>query len=1070
MRREPDAGDVDRDDALEPACNGVNGEAMNEARTAELSVADGQFRHATVLFLDLSGYTELVARMRGDLEAVDRMSDMLEQVAHRIISKHRGIVNEVRGDGVVALFGLPGHGEFDVRDAIDAALELHRTVQSLSDSGALGGMGSLQLHSGIHSGLVLVRRATRDNRLYRVTGDAMIVASRLSDAAAPGEVVVSATSLQGVRAFFETHDRAHLDVPTIGGVKTVTVRARSALRRPFDARLRRRLSPFIGRQSALERLDAVFEATLAGGAHLAGIVGIAGVGKTRLAEEALSRTYAANVRVVRGHCSGLQQSTPLEPFLEILREVLDVEDLAFDARLRRVSARLDKDFPALATHADTLLELLSLDEGDIDAAPGGDNRGGAMVEALVAMLLALAEHQALVLFLDDWQWADESSGQVIAALMARADAARIMLLVASRERQLGAGIAQAEAVIELEGLQALEVSAVVKALLPDAPNLGYIESIFRQTGGVPLYIEELCQAGNSLVFEHDSQAAAFPLEGVPHWLARLIESRFDRLSPAAQDIASLAATIGTVIPAWLLENLAGFAPADEVLAELADAGLLYTDGPREPIHFKHGITRDVIYSLLGLERRRGLHLRAAQAIEAEFAAEQLEEYFEALAYHYRCAESIEQALDYAVLAADKARTRAALDSARQHYQTALDLLDRLAQTPATETRRSSICRNWALVCMYGPAAGQVERFKQQVAYAEQVGDDEAAARARYFVGYLSYTLGRHNDARTELMLAYQLAARLGMGNLCAEIIGALGHSASARGDNAEALAHLDGALELWSTEPSPRGLPVGQAYTLSCKGMIAADLGDIDGGLSLIARGLSLVRDSNHQIEGSIRCFQCAVLLWAGRWSEALVAAEAGRRVGQRVNGPYIFAMASAMSAYTRWKMDGNPQHVDALCRAAEWLEAWGIGLYLSLIYGWMVEALALSGRFDEAAAIFRRSVEARGSEGEHLGSAVAARALARAAAQHRPSCLSNSDHYLECAHDFAARRNSPVQAACNALCAAEILHLKGDANGAREQLALACAEFERLRLEQHLRVARSLAPVMSAGNRAEAV
>jgi class 3 adenylate cyclase/tetratricopeptide (TPR) repeat protein len=1042
---------------------------MNEAQRAQQSTADGQFRHATVLFLDLSGYSELVARMRGDLEAVDRMSDMLEQVAHRIVSKHRGIVNEVRGDGVVALFGLPGHGEFDVRDAVDAALELHRTVQQLSDSGALGGMGSLMLHSGIHSGLVLVRRATRDNRLYRVTGDAMIVAARLSDAATPGEVVVSASSLEGVGEFFETRPREHLDIPTIGAVSTVSVTRRSPVRRPFDARLRRRLSPFIGRQHALHSLDTLFDATVKGGVHLAGIVGMAGVGKTRLAEEALSRTYAANVRVLRGHCSGLRQSTPLEPFLEILRDVLEVDELAFEDRPTQVSARLAARLPTLSAHADTLLELLSLDEADADATPADESRGRAMVEALVAMLLSLAERQVLVLFLDDWQWADESSGQVVAALKARADAARIMLLIASRERGLGGGIDAPQVKIELEGLKALEVSAVVKALLPDAPNLGHIESIFRQTGGVPLYIEELCQAGNLLVLEHDGQAAQ-PLEGVPHWLARLIESRFDRLSEAAQEVASLAATIGTVVPAWLLENLAGSAPDEQLLAELADAGLLYTDGPREPIHFKHGITRDVIYSLLGLERRRGLHLRAAKAIETEIAPEQREEYFEALAYHHRCAESLDEAVEYAVLAADKARVRAALDSARLHYQAALDLLDRLEQGPATEARRSALCRHWALVCMYGPAAGQVERFKQQVAYALEIGDEEAAARGRYFVGYLCYTLGRHNDARTELMLAYQLASRLNMGNLCAEIVGALGHSASARGDNSEALAHLDGALELWSAEPSPRGLPVGQAYTLSCKGMISADLGDFDGGLTLISRGLTLVRDSNHQIEGSIRCFHSAVLMWTERWADALAAAEAARRVGQRVNGPYIFAMASAMSAYARWKLDANPRHVDALGRAVEWLEGWGIGLYLSLVYGWMVEALADSGRYAEAAAIYRRSVEQRGAEGEHLGSAVAARALARAAARARPPCLSNAEHYLECARDFAARLGSPVQAACNALCAAEVFHLKGDIAAARAALSQACVEFERLKLDIPLRAARAMEPVINTGNCAAAV
>ncbi len=180
---------------------------MNEAQATEQSTADGQFRHATVLFLDLSGYSELVARMRGDLEAVDRMSDMLEQVAHRIISKHRGIVNEVRGDGVVALFGLPGHGEFDVRDAVDAALELHRTVQQPVGQWRAGRHGLAETAFGDTFRPGAGRRATRDNRLYRVTGDAMIVAARLSDAATPGEVVVSASSLDGVGEFFETQPR-----------------------------------------------------------------------------------------------------------------------------------------------------------------------------------------------------------------------------------------------------------------------------------------------------------------------------------------------------------------------------------------------------------------------------------------------------------------------------------------------------------------------------------------------------------------------------------------------------------------------------------------------------------------------------------------------------------------------------------------------------------------------------------------------------------------------------------------------------------------------------------------------
>ena len=306
------------------------------------------------------------------------------------------------------------------------------------------------------------------------------------------------------------------------------------------------------------------------------------------------------------------------------------------------------------------------------------------VWTLVAMLSAIAARQTVVLFLDDWQWADESSGQVLTQLQAQASDARIMLLVASRERRIGAGVTAPVALIELEGLQAGEVRAVVKALLPGAPNLGLIDSILRQSGGVPLYIEELCQAGASLVFEHDAQAAAFQPEGVPHWLARLIESRFDGLSAAAQEIVSVASAIGNVVPGWLLTALSDVTPSADRMAELADAGLLYSDGPEQPSNFKHGITRDLIYSLLGLERRRALHLRAAQAIETRVGAEQLDEHYAALAYHYRCADSVEKAIVYALLAADKAHTRTALDSARLQLKIA-DSLHRAS--PQSQYRR-----------------------------------------------------------------------------------------------------------------------------------------------------------------------------------------------------------------------------------------------------------------------------------------------------------------------------------------------------------------------------------------------
>ena len=144
---------------------------MSEAyATASKAMGGGQHhRHATVLFSDLTGYTTLVAGLRDRLAVVARITNLLEQVAQRVLTKHRGIVNEVRGDGVVGVFGLPSNDEFDVRDAIEAALELHSTMRALTATASPADGGALDMHSGIHSGLVYVDRGT-DEDLRGIAG------------------------------------------------------------------------------------------------------------------------------------------------------------------------------------------------------------------------------------------------------------------------------------------------------------------------------------------------------------------------------------------------------------------------------------------------------------------------------------------------------------------------------------------------------------------------------------------------------------------------------------------------------------------------------------------------------------------------------------------------------------------------------------------------------------------------------------------------------------------------------------------------------------------------------------
>ena len=1030
--------------------------------TASKAMGGGQHhRHATVLFSDLTGYTTLVAGHRDRLAVVARITNLLEQVAQRVITKHRGIVNEVRGDGVVGVFGLPSNDEFDVRDAIEAALELHSTMRALTATASPADGGALDMHSGIHSGLVYVDRGTDDKRIYRITGEAPILAVRFSDLAEAGQVIVSASAVEGVRAYFETQSlgrRTFEKFPEPIAIEAVL--GHSGLRHRFDVSVRRGLSLFIGRREALSQLQASLDAVLAGERRLVGLVGIGGVGKTRLAEEFLSRSYADDVRVLRGYCTGTEQAPPLEPFLHILSEVLGLVPHAATSASVEATGRDDgetrgrlatavlAELPELGSHVDMLLRILSVNRPERTMVPPDQPSGSAMVDALIALFGALAKRRPLVLFLDDWQWADEASGQVVARLTGGSFAAPILMVVASRDRKLGPGIRRADATIELGGLAPADAGEVVRRLLPGHPDLGVVERIYRRTGGIPLYIEEFCRADPGVSFDEVAQVLDEPGEGTPHWLSRIIEARFEHLSERARHVVSVASVVGRVIPEGLLARVVADAPPGSALEELAAADLLFADGAEHSYSFKHGVTRDVIYELVEFDERVRLHLVTARALETE--ADRIEEHLEALAYHYRRAEQFAKAVDYAERAADKARVRASLDGARAHYQAALEALDRLPPSPRIDARRTSISRNWALVCMYTPAAAQIERFKQQISHAEKTFDEEGAARAQYFVGYLNYTLGRHRDAQAYFELAGAAAERLGMINLQAEVLGGLGHSRSACGQNRAALGYLDASLRIWEEHPSPRGLPVGHAYTLTCKGMVIADMGDFARGHVLIDRALQMLGGVNHQIVGSILCFQGATLLWQGEWAQGYRAAESARMIGQRVSGPFIFATASAIGAYARTIIDRSPEHVEALRRAIEWIEGWDIGLYLSLLYGYLVDALASTGRVDEAAMYFERSREARSVEGDMLGTALGARALARAAAQSPGTRLPAPEHYLAIAREIAELRASPVEAACNAACEAEVMAAAG-LPGAAERAAFARSEFMRLGMTGHI-------------------
>ena len=229
------------------------------AEPARILIGDsGQRRYVTVLFADLSGSTSL-----GDLMEAEHYADLLgviRALCREIIRKHGGNVARLQGDGILVVFGFPESREDDGRRAVDAALELHEAVSRIALSGHAASTRVLALHSGIHSGLTLVRDGGVEVGTLEVLGDVPNVAANLSSVAQRGEIIVSAETLGPQAHFFQTEPRKIAVKGRSGPLHAYRVSGQRNLKRRFDAHAIRGLAPFVGREAELQMLTGCLQA------------------------------------------------------------------------------------------------------------------------------------------------------------------------------------------------------------------------------------------------------------------------------------------------------------------------------------------------------------------------------------------------------------------------------------------------------------------------------------------------------------------------------------------------------------------------------------------------------------------------------------------------------------------------------------------------------------------------------------------------------------------------------------------------------------------------------------------
>ena len=993
-----------------------------------------------MLFSDLTDSTRIASSM--ETEDYAELLSHLRRFYLDVIPKHGGTLVQIQGDGVLAIFGYPETREENGRQATEAALDLHERVRALKNEITLPAQVALSLHTGVHSGLVLFEAGDSVRGRFELLGHATNLASRLSDVAEADEILVSEETLGPERNFFRTGERRALrlkgkDEPM--GVYRILARAPTGSR--YEARARRGLVPFVGRRPELDVLERNLRQAMEGQLRYMAIAAPAGLGKTRLAEEFLDRAAQLGCQVHRGYCESYLSAEPLQPFLQMLRSYCG---LGREMSVALATEALDKALagldPALLPDRNDLLRALSL---SVPGAAGEARRPAPerAIAALRGLFAALAVQKPAVVFIDDWQWSDDLSRQVLDAIRDLATQS-IFVLITTRGFAAGdAGMSDA-LILDLVPFNEEEAAATIARLLP-ATGPFEIGEITRYSGGNPLFIEELCHSA-----AHEAHRRPGGARSGVAWLHTLIESRVARLPAAQVDLARTAAVIGNVIPVWLLERLTGCGERHPLVEGLAEQDFIFPAQLAGTLRFKHGIARDVIYNSVGLRERKALHLRIAFLLQQEGAHGGPEELYEPLAYHYAAGGNAEEAARYAELAGDKATAVSALDRAQAQYRAALAALDLLIPSDEIYRRWSQIAQRLGMACVFDPSRDQIDVLRRAVELASAHDDPNAIARAEYWLGYINYGLGDSGVAIHHLERALASAARVGDQRLIAQIRATSGQARAAACDYDNALALLEEAISGKRQRDKGSRTAVGFAYTLACKAAVLGDRGQFGEAYACFDEAIESVSGSGHEVEGSILCWRSGVALWQGRWEKARRAAMRAQRIAERVKSLYLYAMSLSLGAYAGWMLERAPGSLETITDATSWLETRDRGLFISLNYGWLADGMVAGGRFAEARRYAARAL-IRSHKEDRIGEAMACRALARSAAlghQRKPA-----EHYIARAMAAASARGSPHEIAVTQLCHAEIELARANRAKAGPLLDRAEDAFRSMAMPWHL-------------------
>lgn len=738
---------------------------------------EGERKQVTVLFADLKGSTELLAD-RDPEEARNLLHPVLDHMMEAV-HHYEGTVNQTAGDGIMALFGAPlAHEDHAVR-ACFAALRMQERVKRHAE-GVFNAHGvNLQIRVGLNSGEVVVGTIRSDLRMdYTAVGRTTHLAARMEQLASPGSILLTPSTLRLAEGLVMA--RSLGPVPVKGLAEPLEVHELTGTgpaRTRFQAVVRRRLTPFVGRDAELKQLRRMQRLAHDGHGQVAALVAEAGAGKSRLVYE-LTRSLGREGWLVL-ECGAVSYGKAMSwlPVVGLLRSYFEIEDrddlqaiqTKVTARLLALDRALEPGLPALLA----LLDVPVKDEAWQTLDPSERRR--RTLDTVRGLLLAATRERPVVVIFEDLHWIDGETQALLDDLVESMTSARTLLLVTCRpEYQPGWDGKLHYSEMRLSALSTERAGQLLDALLGDDPALDPLKQRLAELGN-PFFLEEAIRTlveTKALEGPRGQYRLTRPVEAiqVPATVQATLAARIDRLPAEEKHLLQVASVVGTEVPVGLLQAVAELRTEtlQESLAYLHRGEFLDQSEPPQALEytFRHALTHDVAYGSLLHERRRELHARIVEVIET-LHRDGLDQHIERLAHHSLRGELREKAVSYLFRAGRKAQRQSAPHGAAGFYDQALLLLDALPESQFKLERSLDIrIRLRGVLIGLGETQKAIQRLSEVEAVADKLDDERRRARFWVALATLRCLRADLDDALGNAKHALAIAERVGDSTLC----------------------------------------------------------------------------------------------------------------------------------------------------------------------------------------------------------------------------------------------------------------------------------------------------------------